>query len=175
MQARLLLVLQDKTIRRVGDMRVIPLDIRIIAATNCDIGRMCREGRFRKDLYYRLSGIPVEIPPLRERKEDIPALAEQFLRQVARDTGRPDIPAISPSDMAGLVRHDWPGNVRELENCVRRSLILSGGGSLRMDVPTREAAPDPHAGPSMSPLFAADGHAARQGMPCIYTVAGPLN
>ena len=167
-QARLLLVLQDKTIRRVGDTRVIPLDIRIIAATNCDIGRMCREGRFRKDLYYRLSGIPVEIPPLRERKEDIPALAEQFLRQAAREAKRPDAPAISPQDMAGLVRHDWPGNVRELENCIRRSFILSGGGILRMDIPLRDAAPDRLADAGPPPLFAADGNAAR-----IYALASP--
>ncbi|OIQ50893.1 Transcriptional regulatory protein ZraR [Pseudodesulfovibrio hydrargyri] len=145
MQTRLLQVLQNKTIRRVGGSRDVPLDFRVVAATNNDLEAMCRDGRFRRDLYFRLNCIRVEVPPLRHRREDIPVLAEYFVRKKAQEYGWSAAPPIG-SDMDRLVRYDWPGNVRELENCLDRSLILSCGAPFRVHL-------DPH--------FAADrGHGA---------------
>lgn len=139
-QARLLLALQNKVIRRVGDSRSVALDVRVVAATNGDLERMCREGTFRKDLYYRLNCITAAIPPLRARKEDIPALAEHFLRNAAQENGCARAPDIPPSEMEKLVRHSWPGNVRELENCVKRSFVFSGGDVFRADLPDADSA-----------------------------------
>lgn len=163
MQARLLLVLQDKSIRKIGDTRPIPLNVRIIAATNCDIAQMCRNGLFRKDLYYRLNCITVTVPPLRERPGDIPFLAEQLLERAVKENSGLRVPAIPPEEMDKLVQYSWPGNVRELDNCVRRSLIFSGGGALRVDLPCENSlchTPGaPAHGPSMPPFSPHSGPA----------------
>ncbi|WP_419779744.1 sigma-54 interaction domain-containing protein [Maridesulfovibrio sp.] len=134
MQTRLLQVLQTKTIRRVGDGKQRFLDFRVVAATNCDLEQMCWEGRFRQDLFYRLNCIRVEVPPLRERKEDILSLAENLLGNIALEHGFLAVPAISTADQSLLLSHDWPGNVRELENCLQRSMILSAGRDFRIDL-----------------------------------------
>ncbi len=134
MQTRLLHVLQNKIIRRIGDARDIPLDFRVVAATNCDLDGMCRDGRFRRDLFYRLNCIRIEIPPLRERRKDIPLLAGSLLQTIAREQGQSSAPSINGADMDRLVRHDWPGNIRELENCLQRSVALSKGTTLNIDL-----------------------------------------
>ncbi len=136
MQTRLLHVLQNKTIRRIGGTRQIPLDFRVIAATNCDLDAMCRNGRFRQDLFFRLNCIRVEVPPLRARRDDIPLLAERLLQIAAQEQEEQDVPSIAEADMTRMVRYDWPGNIRELENCLQRSMALSHGGAFHVDVPS---------------------------------------
>ncbi len=131
-QVKLLHVLQNKEIERVGGTRTISLDIRIIAATNRDLAAMVRSGDFREDLWYRLNVFPVMIPPLRQRKEDIPALVHHFLHQKAVELKLPRQPRLSTGDMEKLMTHHWPGNVRELENFVERALIQSTGDELDM-------------------------------------------
>jgi DNA-binding NtrC family response regulator len=124
LQAKLLKVVEDKRFRRVGDVRDRQLDIRLIAATHRDLGMMVREDRFRSDLYFRISTIRLVVPPLRERKEDIPALAETFLRNLAQDLGRPDV-RLAQESVRALQRYAWPGNVRELRNVIERALLLT--------------------------------------------------
>ncbi len=122
-QIKLLQVLQDKTIQRVGGEESIEVDVRIIAATNSDLMKMCEDGLFRTDLYYRLSVFPIEIPPLRERREDIPLLVEVFLRRLNKFSSKA-IHGVHPSVMEALERYPWPGNIRELENLIERAYIL---------------------------------------------------
>jgi two-component system, NtrC family, response regulator AtoC len=126
LQAKLLRVLQDGEIRRVGDTAPIKVDVRLVAATLRDLADDVREGRFREDLYYRLNVVPVTIPPLRERAEDIPQLARFFAR---RHAARHQLGEVELSDVAieTLVRQPWPGNVRELENVLERVVILADG------------------------------------------------
>ena len=124
LQAKLLKVVEDKRFRRVGDVRDRQLDIRLIAATHRDLSTMVREERFRSDLYFRISTIRLIVPPLRERKEDIPALAEMFLHNLAVDLGRADV-RLAPASMHALQRYSWPGNVRELRNVIERALLLT--------------------------------------------------
>jgi DNA-binding NtrC family response regulator len=128
-QIKLLRVLQEHEFERVGGEKTIKVDVRIIAATNRDLLSGVREGRFREDLYYRLNVVTITLPPLRERREDIPALAGHFLARFAKETGR-RIEGIAPSAMELLVRYDWPGNVRELENIVERAVVLEKGSSI---------------------------------------------
>jgi len=123
MQVKLLRVLQEKEFRRVGGTEEIPLDVRIIAATNNDLQKLMAEGKFREDLYYRVSVIPLEIPPLRERKEDISCLASHFLKKFNLQMER-SILRISEEAMRSLEQYDWPGNVRELENTVERAVAF---------------------------------------------------
>lgn len=123
LQAKLLRVLQHREIERVGDERMIKVDVRIIAATNRNLVDLVQGGAFREDLYYRLSVFPIMLPPLRERKEDIPFLVRHFLRQV--DAGRNL--RIQPEALDLLINYDWPGNVRELENVIERAAILAEG------------------------------------------------
>ena len=130
MQAKLLRVLQEREFERVGDSRTRKVDVRVIAATNRDLKREVEAGRFRQDLFYRLSVFPVAIPSLRERREDIPPLAMHFAAQSARRLGRP-APRVPQAALGQLTRHDWPGNVRELQNVVERAVILCQGGPLR--------------------------------------------
>ncbi|MBI4459618.1 MAG: sigma-54-dependent Fis family transcriptional regulator [Acidobacteria bacterium] len=130
LQAKLLRVLEDQTFRRVGGLRDILVDIRVIAASNRDLEQAVKEGRFREDLYYRLTIIPIFIPPLRERTEDILPLAEFFLRRYGRRSQK------SPQTMSSeaqevLVSYDWPGNVRELKNAIERAVILEDGPSIQ--------------------------------------------
>mgnify|MGYP001590890053 FL=1 len=141
MQAKLLRVLQEGEFERVGDTRTRTVDVRIVAATNRDLKREVEAGRFREDLYYRLSVFPVHIPPLRERREDIPKLALHFITQSARRMNR-RVPRITQAVLNQLAAHDWPGNVRELQNVVERAVILSQGSSLRIHLqptPSRES------------------------------------
>ncbi len=129
MQQKLLRVLEQREITRVGSSRVIPVDIRVIAATNTDLGEAARTGRFRQDLYYRLSVFPIALPPLRHRRPDIPSLAEHFLR-LHDERRRKDVTSISPDAMAILMAQDWPGNVRELSNAIERAVVLAEGDEL---------------------------------------------
>lgn len=128
-QAKLLRFLQERQFTRLGGVEPVRVDVRVIAATNRDLEREVREGRFREDLFYRLNVFPIELPPLRERKEDIPLLVEHFLRQRNRP---PDV--VSPEAMEALLAYDWPGNVRELENVIERALILAGEGRITPDL-----------------------------------------
>ena len=126
MQAKLLRVLQQKEIQRVGGEDVIPVDVRIVAATNRDLEVEVAEGRFREDLFYRLNVMPLNVPPLRERLDDIPLLADYFLNRYA-EKNRKAVKGFTPMAMDMLLKYDWPGNVRELENAVERAVILLTG------------------------------------------------
>ena len=123
LQVKLLRVLQERRFRRVGGLEELQADIRVIAATNQDLTRLVSEGRFREDLFYRINVIPISLPPLRDRREDIPLLAEHFLAKYTETMGK-EIAAISNEALEFLVRHDWPGNIRELENVIERAVAL---------------------------------------------------
>ncbi len=122
MQAKLLRVLQERTFERVGGSRAITVQVRLIAATNRDLDRAVAEGSFREDLYYRLKVVPIRVPPLRERKEDVPMLVDHFLKRLRQEHQKPT--TIMPDALARLVEHQWPGNVRELENTLERMVIM---------------------------------------------------
>jgi two-component system response regulator HydG len=128
-QAKLLRALQEGEVRRVGESTPVQVDVRVIAATNQDLRRAISERRFREDLYYRLAVVPIRIPPLRERREDVPLLATHFLAQFGIRTGAPK--TLTPDALARLVEHSWPGNVRELENVIEHSAALAAGPELR--------------------------------------------
>ena len=130
LQPKLLRALQEKTFERLGGTRTIPIDVRLVAATNRNLTQMMRDKLFRSDLYYRLKVFPITLPPLRDRPEDIPALAEYFMRKYAREMSR-QVEVIPSNTMQELAGWSWPGNVRELENFVERSVILSIGSTLR--------------------------------------------
>jgi DNA-binding NtrC family response regulator len=125
LQAKLLRVLQEREFERVGDSHTIKIDVRVIAATHSDLARMVAEGTFREDLYYRLNVIPVHIPALRERRDDIPLLVQHFLQKLAAELGRPSL-SVSQDAMRRLMSYHWPGNVRQLENVVERAVTFSG-------------------------------------------------
>jgi transcriptional regulator with GAF, ATPase, and Fis domain len=151
-QVRLLRVLQNREIERVGATRTTKVDIRVIAATHRDLKAMIASGRFREDLWFRLNVFPIVIPPLRLRRDDVPALVRHFVEVKRRELGLPSAPAIVPGALARLQEYDWPGNVRELENLVEREIIRSGGAPLRFDEigPTpepRDEAPAPRRRP----------------------------
>ncbi len=131
-QIKLLQVLQDGTFQRVGGEDTIQANVRVIAATNMDLGMMCDDGQFRKDLYYRLNVFPVEIPPLRERKEDIPHIAQLILQRLEKFNKR-QIRSINSSVMEGFMKYAWPGNVRELENLLERAYILENSSVLTVE------------------------------------------
>jgi len=133
MQSKLLRVLQEQEIERVGEIRTRKVNVRVIAATNRDLKQEVNEKRFREDLFYRLSVFPLEIPPLRERREDIPVLATYFLRKTAKKMNRP-LPRLTRAHSSQLSAHSWPGNVRELQNAVERAVILAQNGELRFDL-----------------------------------------
>ena len=124
LQPKLLRVIQEQEFERVGGTRTVHVNVRIIAATNRDLGQMVAQQHFRNDLFYRLNVIPVAVPPLRERREDIPILVRHFVRKFAERCNR-RIPSIEADTMAMLIEHSWPGNVRELENVIERAVILS--------------------------------------------------
>ncbi len=123
LQAKLLRVLQDKQIRPVGDSQLKQIDVRIIAATHRDLQIMVKDGKFREDLFYRLNVLPIQIPPLRERTQDIPLLVENFIAKFAAQNNS-RVRGVTPEAMAALMAHPWPGNVRELENLVERAVVL---------------------------------------------------
>jgi formate hydrogenlyase transcriptional activator len=133
MQTKLLRVLQEQELERIGDTRTRRVNVRIIAATNRDLRKEVDAGHFRQDLFYRLCVFPIEVPPLRDRKEDIPLLTAYFLRQSSRRMNRAEI-KIDQLSMAELAAYEWPGNVRELQNVIERAIILSQGESLRFDL-----------------------------------------
>ncbi len=126
LQAKLLRVLQDHCIERVGGTKLIQVDVRVIAASNTDLRKAVREGRFREDLYYRLNVFPIEIPPLRERKEDIPLLVEFFIDRFSKEM-KTEKKRLTDEAMKLLMEYDWKGNVRELENTIERAMILADG------------------------------------------------
>jgi two-component system response regulator GlrR len=126
LQAKLLRVLQDREVRAVGATQGAPVDVRIISATHRDLDAQMKEGRFREDLYYRLNVVSVETPPLRDRKDDIPELAEFFVKRFAGELKK-RVEGISPDAQKLLSRHNWPGNIRELENVIERAVLLADG------------------------------------------------
>ncbi len=134
-QVKLLRVLQEKSFERVGGERTLEVDVRVIAATNRDLRQAVQDGRFREDLFWRLHVIPIEIPPLRDRREDIPALCDHFLERFSRQFGR-SRPVLDDGALKLLQQYDWPGNVRELENVLERATVLCEGGRIRLqDLP----------------------------------------
>lgn len=145
-QVKLLRVLQERELERLGSNKTVKIDVRVIAATNVDLRRAIEDGEFREDLYYRLNVFPLTIPSLRDRREDIPALAAHFLNRLATQDGRP-VPGLSAAARDALMAYHWPGNVRELENVLERSMLLANGTVLQADdirfdvVPQRAAAP----------------------------------
>ena len=135
LQSKLLRALQEKEIRPVGGTRAIPINVRILAATNCDLEAAVQEGRFRRDLYFRLNVLTLRVPPLRERKQDVPLLAGHILERVARTTGVQR--NISDDALKLMLNYEWPGNVRELENCLERACALTSGPTIHIaDLPT---------------------------------------
>ena len=134
MQVKLLRVLQERTVRPVGSTSEIPIDVRVIAATNRDLDKQVAENTFREDLYYRLCVIPIRVPGLRERQEDIPLLVNHFLKKYAPAAGK-SILRVYPQSLDGLCRYDWPGNVRQLENTVERAVALETTEELHVELP----------------------------------------
>lgn len=132
LQSKLLRVLQEKEVERIGSNKPAKVDVRIIAATNRNLEEEVRKGNFRSDLFHRLNVLPINAPPLRERKEDIPLLINFFIEKLNRKTNK-NINTISPADLKQLMEYDWPGNIRELENIVERSHILSSGARLKVE------------------------------------------
>jgi len=153
MQVKLLRVLQEGEVDAVGSRRPTKVDVRIISATNRDLAQQVKEGRFREDLYYRLNVFPIEIPSLRERREDLPALVEHFVRRFNAEEGK-SVPGLAPETLAMLSSYDWPGNVRQLENAVFRAIVLSDGGALK-----------PEDFPQISGIVPAPGAIDRVGAP----------
>jgi formate hydrogenlyase transcriptional activator len=148
MQAKLLRVLQEQELERVGDTRTRKVNVRVIAATNRDLKKEVDEGHFREDLFYRLSVFPIEVPPLRERRDDLGPLVAHFIRQSARRMNRAE-PQISKTALDQLAIHHWPGNVRELQNTVERAIILWQEGPLTFDLPASE--PQKNSGEQATP------------------------
>ncbi len=150
LQAKLLRFLQERSFERLGENRTRTADVRVIAATNRDLGKDVASGRFREDLFYRLNVIDVRVPALRERTEDVPRLARRFLEFFARAAGRP-APELAPDAAAAIVAYAWPGNIRELRNAMERAVILWPGRTL-----TAEALPDALAAHRMAPRLGGD-------------------
>jgi len=161
LQAKLLRFIETKTFRRVGGHRDIQVDVRIVAATNRDLDRLVREGRFREDLFFRLNVVPIRIPPLRERPEDILPIARHFLAEFARDFRRP-VPVLSDLACRRLLAHPWPGNVRELRNAIERAFILGADDLVVFEdlwppgAPERPAARAAVPGPEPAPARSAE-------------------
>jgi transcriptional regulator with PAS, ATPase and Fis domain len=149
LQVKLLRFLQEREIERVGGTRTIPVDTRIIAATNRDLVQAIHAGHFREDLYYRLNVVALSLPPLRQRREDIPGLAHFFLQRFAADTKK-TVPSLAPDVLERFLAYPWPGNVRELANVLERAVVLGAGTEITLeDLPPAlgEASPPP-SGPS---------------------------
>jgi transcriptional regulator with GAF, ATPase, and Fis domain len=150
MQSKLLRVLQEGEFERVGEERTQQVDVRIIAATNRDLKQESETKRFREDLYYRLNVFPVQIAPLRERKEDIAVLAAHFVELSARNLNRP-VPRLTQGNVLQLQRYDWPGNIRELQNVIERAVITCAAGRLRFDLPADTKSKKPRVSESPEP------------------------
>ncbi len=154
LQGKILRLVQERQFERVGGLQTLSVDVRVVAATNRDLRALVEEKLFREDLYFRLSVMPIEIPPLRRRRRDIPLLAEAFLQRFAREMGRKDL-RLSDDAKRALAAHSWPGNVRELQNCLERAAILCSGtliepAHLRLD-------PGPRGGPSLADVLDLSG------------------
>jgi transcriptional regulator with GAF, ATPase, and Fis domain len=134
LQSKLLRVLEQGEFERLGSNKTIKVNVRLIAATNHDLAKDVQDGRFRKDLFYRLNVFPITIPPLRDRKEDIPSLAWSFVKQFEKSLGKP-IESIPQKNMEALMNYSWPGNVRELRNVIEHAMILSSGKILNVEPP----------------------------------------
>jgi two-component system response regulator PilR (NtrC family) len=132
-QAKLLRVIQERDFMRLGGMETIKVDVRIIAATNCDLRQMMDEGKFREDLFYRLHVISIQLPPLRDRKDDIPLLVQHFLHKYGDENRKADL-ELTPDALDLLTEYDWPGNVRELENVIERAVVLSSGPRIGVEL-----------------------------------------
>src|SRR5258705_1848479 len=136
MQAKLLRALQERRIRRVGGTHELPIDVRVVAATNRDLRAMVGDGRFRDDLYYRINVLSIDVPPLRERREDIPVLIDFFLRKHTRNTSRL-VKGLTPETKKLMVEYSWPGNVRQLESAIERAILLCEGDQITVaDLPS---------------------------------------
>jgi len=152
-QTDLLRVLQEKEVVRVGGHQPIKVDFRCIAATNKSLPDLVKAGTFRPDLYYRLNVVNIQIPPLRERREDIPLLVDHFLKKICQQTNRGELPRVSAAAMDLLLNHDWPGNVRELENAVERALVIGRGPELQpADFSFQFQQPSPPAGRTLADI-----------------------
>ena len=134
LQVKLLRVLQEREFERVGESTTKRVDVRVVAATNATLEELVELGQFREDLYYRLNVVPITLPPLRDRREDIPALAQFFLKKYAEQNKLFPAPELNPEVLTALKAHDWPGNVRELENAIERLVVLSDNGQLLAEV-----------------------------------------
>jgi DNA-binding NtrC family response regulator len=164
-QVKLLRVLQEREFERLGGTRTLKVDVRLIAATNRDLRAALEEGTFREDLYYRLNVVPIDIPPLREHKEDIPDLVSHFFARFARENGK-DVQQITPAALKLLTDYHWPGNVRQLENIIERAVALSSGpvldaGDIHLDARPLPGAPG-SAGPSGTVPFLPEGMTLEQ-------------
>jgi two-component system, NtrC family, response regulator PilR len=131
-QVKLLRAIQERQIRRVGDTRDVKIDVRLIAASNRDLGRAVSDGVLREDLFYRLNVIPLHLPPLRDRREDIPLLVAHFIKKLSKEVGR-SVRGVTPEAMSVLEQYHWPGNIRELENVVERAIVLGSAEMLEPD------------------------------------------
>jgi transcriptional regulator with PAS, ATPase and Fis domain len=131
LQVKLLRILQEGEFEKVGDTNTIKVDVRVVVATNQDLKELISRGQFREDLYYRLNVIPISVPPLRQRCDDIPMLVEHFLKKTAQKMKDKKIKSISSQTLRLLVNYSWPGNVRELENVIERAVILSKGNTIQ--------------------------------------------
>ena len=161
LQTKLLRFLQEREFERVGGIKPVRVDVKVIAATNRDLAGAVKEGRFRTDLYYRLNVIPISLPPLRERREDIGALANFFMQRFSSETKK-RFDEISPEAMERLLAYDWPGNVRELANIIERAVVLGRGPKITLDeIPTTMVSTDSTA-PSLSLLYSENVEAYRR-------------
>jgi DNA-binding NtrC family response regulator len=151
-QVKLLRILQEREFERLGSNTTRHVDVRIVAATNVDLRAALEQGRLREDLYYRLNVVPINVPPLRERKEDIPFLAAHFIQKLAADLGS-QVQEISPAAMDRLVEYGWPGNVRELENTIERSIVLASGTRLESGDIRIQNIRQPHTVSAMEPVL----------------------
>jgi formate hydrogenlyase transcriptional activator len=142
LQPKLLRAIQDQEFERVGGTRTIRTNARLVAATNRELKAMVNENKFRADLYFRLHVFPLHVPPLRERREDIPLLTRYFVQKFAQRLGR-KIERIPSQALEALTRYEWPGNIRELQNVIERSVILSNGPELRVNMPELSEIPSP--------------------------------
>jgi formate hydrogenlyase transcriptional activator len=175
LQPKLLRALQEQEFERLGSPRTLRVDVRLVAATNQDLARMVQAGRFRRDLYYRLNVFPVVLPPLRERREDIPMLARHFTQRFARQIGR-RIETIPAAVMEALVRYPWPGNIRELQSVIERAVILSPGPALhirRGDLMPGAAPAEVPAGEAVTLADAEQAHILRVLRESHWVVRGP--
>src|SRR5271156_4488403 len=172
LQPKLLRVLQEQEFERLGSTRTHQVDVRLVAATNRNLIEMVKRGEFRSDLYYRLNVFPIPLPPLRERREDIPALVEHFVEIYARRMGK-QIDPVSAETMSALISHTWPGNIRELQNSIERSVILSTGNSLRSSLESSTRAAETESPEAITMKDVEREHIRRTLEGARWVVAGP--